>query len=96
MERRLGWLLDIPVLDGKQYFLQQKYCNKIVKKGFATATYPRLSGRASSLSSLNSQDLLMAISDWLLWRLGLGAALLLYCRLALRSTVAFDLTFRYW
>ena len=28
MERRFGWLLDIPVLDGKQYFLQQKYCNK--------------------------------------------------------------------
>ena len=32
MERRLGWLLDIPVLDGKQYFLQQKYCNRLSKK----------------------------------------------------------------
>ena len=65
------------------------------QKDFATATHPRLSGRASSLSSLNSQDLLMAISDWLLWRLGLGAAVPLYCRLALRSTVAFDLTYKY-
>ena len=32
MERRLGWLLDIPVLDGKQYFLQHKYCNRLSKR----------------------------------------------------------------
>ena len=32
MERRLGWLLDIPVLDGKQYFLEQKYCNRLSKR----------------------------------------------------------------